>query len=180
MLLGFAGFSGSGKTTAVNYLHGLLRSEIVYLGEVVLDEVKARGLAITPDNEAIVRDDLRNEHGPLVILDRRMELIRAAIRDDKVVLLDAVYHVGEYECLKRSFPTEIVAILASNSARMERVKDRESRAMSAEALAERDAYEAGKLQTDRVFQAAHQVSNEGTFKDLHSSLDALKRALKLG
>lgn len=69
-LIGLAGLSGAGKTTAIDHLVSIGVGGRVYLGQIVLDEVEKRGLLRLPENERTVRLALRAELG-LDILAKR-------------------------------------------------------------------------------------------------------------
>lgn len=64
MLIAVAGLAGAGKTTAIDHLESLRAGRQVYVGELVLNEVRARGLEVNPENENLVRLDLRHTRGP--------------------------------------------------------------------------------------------------------------------
>src|ERR1700722_17894794 len=89
MLIAVAGFSGAGKTTAVEYLHECGLGNVVYVGEYVQAEVEARGLALTPENERLVREAARNEHGREVFAKRAVADLRGKTYSG-AILLDAI------------------------------------------------------------------------------------------
>jgi dephospho-CoA kinase len=63
LLIAVAGWSGSGKTTAIDHLSKIGAGEKIYIGEAVLDEIHARGMAPGPVSEQLVRLNLREQHG---------------------------------------------------------------------------------------------------------------------
>jgi dephospho-CoA kinase len=66
-LIAVTGLSGAGKTTAVNYLQKIGAGQKIYLGQVVLAEVRSRGMPPGPDSERAVRMDFRKQHGPAAL-----------------------------------------------------------------------------------------------------------------
>ena len=52
------------------YLSNLAGGRVLYLGQTVLDEVRARGLPETRESERQVRIDLRNKNGPAAFAKR--------------------------------------------------------------------------------------------------------------
>jgi dephospho-CoA kinase len=67
-LIAVAGWSGVGKTTAVDHLKNVGAGEKIYLGETVLNEIRLRGLLPGPTSEQLVRRDLRAQHAPVSVL----------------------------------------------------------------------------------------------------------------
>ena len=55
--------SGTGKSEATNFLKDQFNFDLFYFGGIVLNEVKKRGLEINNENEKMVREDLRRQHG---------------------------------------------------------------------------------------------------------------------
>ncbi len=56
------GMCGSGKSEAVKFFESNGYRK-VYFGEVVINELKTRGLEINEKNERFVREDLRKQFG---------------------------------------------------------------------------------------------------------------------
>ena len=63
VLIAFTGFGGAGKTTAIEYFQERSLGRRVYLGQVVHDEIRNRGLAHSPETERQVRLALRSRLG---------------------------------------------------------------------------------------------------------------------
>ncbi len=97
MLIAVAGLAGVGKSTAVKHLETRGFGPCLYVGHYVLEEVRARGLAETAENERQVREALRQDLG------RDVLARRALSRHDfsapwQPVLLDAICLREEAEC----------------------------------------------------------------------------------
>ncbi|MHA1854672.1 MAG: AAA family ATPase, partial [Promethearchaeota archaeon] len=61
-LLIVVGMAGSGKSLVVDYFKDK-GWQIIYFGEVTLNEVKKRNLPVNQTNEKMVREELRRVHG---------------------------------------------------------------------------------------------------------------------
>lgn len=175
-LVGVAGLAGAGKTTAVQFLSGLSGGKVVYLGEVVIEEVLARGLPATRENERKVRLELREQNGSaalaMLYADRVTQLIVSAVS----VFVDAIFVKTEFEVLKSRDPAGsayLLAIEASFDLRCDRLASRADRPFSPGELAERDETELSRLGTGAVIAAAsHTIRNEGSLQDFHARLTA--------
>ena len=74
-IIAVIGMCGSGKSEAVKYFeqNGYIK---VYFGEVVIEELKRRGLEINEKNERLVREDLRKEYGMGVMAIKSIDKIK--------------------------------------------------------------------------------------------------------
>lgn len=72
--------SGTGKSEATNFLKDQFNFDLFYFGGIVLNEVKKRGLEINNENEKMVREDLRRQHGNGVLAKIASETIAKPIR----------------------------------------------------------------------------------------------------
>ena len=50
-ILAVTGFAGAGKSTAIDYLVSIGFGSRVYVGQLVIDELAARKLEVSPENE---------------------------------------------------------------------------------------------------------------------------------
>jgi dephospho-CoA kinase len=115
MLIAVAGLAGAGKTTAIDHLESLGAGKRVYVGGLVLDEVRARGLQVTPENQKLVRLDLRRARGPDAFAVLAAPLVRDILSSGANVLLDAIFCVEEYRYFRQlcADPVLLLAISAS-------------------------------------------------------------------
>ena len=60
------GFAGAGKTSAVDFWENSGIGRRTYVGQLVIDEVISRGLAINPEVERKIRLEFGPNMGPLV------------------------------------------------------------------------------------------------------------------
>jgi dephospho-CoA kinase len=173
-LVGVAGLAGAGKTTAVQYLSGRSGGEVVYLGGTVIEEVLARGLPDTRENERRVRLELRQSNGPTALAIPYAEKVAELIASGVSIFVDAIFLQAEFDLLKSRVPVGsayLLAIEASFDLRCDRLAKRPERPFSREELAERDKTELTQLGTAAVIAAAdHTIRNEGFLEDFHRSL----------
>jgi len=92
-IIAIVGMCGSGKSVACDYLENLGYKK-VYFGGVTMDKLKEIGLEITPDNEKMMREKLRQDLGmgayAKVLLSKIKEL---SINNN--VVLDGLYSWDE-------------------------------------------------------------------------------------
>ena len=175
-LVGVSGLAGSGKTTAVEYLSRLTGGRDIYLGKTVLDEVRARGLSGTRDDERSVRIDLRREKGPAALARPYVDVVAECIGNGIPVFVDAIFTRGEFNVLASRLPSgsaRLLAIDASFGVRCTRLACRAERPFSAEELQKRDNTELKELGTGTVIEAAkYKICNEGTLDEFYGKLAA--------
>jgi dephospho-CoA kinase len=140
-LIAVAGLSGAGKTTFINHLETLGAGTRVYLGQGVHDAIRAKGLQPTPENEKIVRFDLRSEHGPGALAAVALPKILESLVSGRSVLVDAIFAMEEYQLLKtceNNCTSTLVAIRAPFETRAIRLRSRSVRPLTEQELRERD------------------------------------------
>ena len=175
-LVGVTGLAGAGKTTAVGYFSDLTSGRILYLGETVLSEVRARGLPQTPQNERDVRMDLRRKKGQAALALPFVDIVAECVASRIPVFVDAIYTKEEFNtlrspCSKRG--AHLLAIDASFRVRSTRLAARQERPYSCAELRERDKIELERLGTSAVMAAAdHTISNEQSLDEFHRKLSA--------
>lgn len=182
-LIAAAGLSGAGKTTAIDYLEQLGAGRKVYVGDLVLDEVRRRRLKVDPHNEKAVRLELREMLGPAAFAALASPRVSELLSGGQNVLLDAIFCPEE----RRHFsevcgdPIVVLAIVASFDLRAARLKIRASRPLTRVELLDRDQTEVVELHTDRVVaEATHQIINEGRLEDFKEALDNFWNQLSVG
>jgi dephospho-CoA kinase len=94
-LLTFVGMPGAGKSSCVEYLKEKGYPS-VYFGGITLKEVKKRGLDITPENEKMVREDLRKLHGKEAYAKLISEEIDELANSHDTIIVDGLYSWSEY------------------------------------------------------------------------------------
>jgi len=175
-ILAFVGLTGSGKSTAVEHFtqKGFPK---VYFGGVVLDAMKEAGIEVTPENERVFREELREKHGKDVIVNRIVEQInRLADAGQHRIIADGLYTWTEYKILKSAFPGELVvaAVVAPRKLRYHRLAQRPIRPFTANEAYERDQSEIEHLEKGGPIAIAdHFIINDESVERLNEQLDAL-------
>ncbi len=173
-LVGVTGLAGVGKTTAAEYLSKFTDGRYFYLGQTVLNEVVARGLSQTRENERRVRIELRGEKGLAAFVMPYVDEIADCLSNDVPVFIDAIFVQAEFDLLRSSVPNcpaRLLAIDAPLVTRQARLAQRSERPFTTDELQKRDSTELQELGTGAVIAAAeHRISNEQTFDVFYAKL----------
>lgn len=173
-IIAFVGMPGAGKSSAVDYVTAKGYPK-VYFGGVVLQALKDAGLEQTPANERMMREKLRQEEGPDVIVARIAQQLRDLIAaGQRRIIADGLYSWTEYKYLKHAFPGEmnLVAILAPRSLRHRRLSKRPVRPLQPQEALERDWAEIEKLEKGGPIAIAdHYIINTGDLTHLYTQID---------
>ena len=100
-IIAVVGMCGAGKSVVCEHLESLGYKKI-YFGGVTLDILKEEGLEINPENEKVVRERLRKEHGMAAYAIFLLPKIRELSKDNNVVL-DGLYSWDELMVLQKEF-----------------------------------------------------------------------------
>jgi len=177
VVLAIVGLSGVGKSQAVSMLSEWAAFEVVYFGGVVLEEVRGRGLEVTPSNEALVRESLRRDFGMAVMAVKTLPRILGAPGH---VLIDGLYSQSEYVLLKEELGArlKVIAIHSDKSVRAERLGRRPVRPLSLAEMEERDEKEIARLEkAPPIVLADFHVLNNGDLDALAAGLRGCLRRL---
>lgn len=144
-IIAIVGMCGSGKSIASDYLeeNGYKK---VYFGGVTMEVLHERGLEITPENEKIVREQLRKENGmgayAKFLLPRILEYSK-----ESPTVLDGLYSWDEYKILKEELKDRltVIAIITAKQLRYNRLANREIRPLTKEEAEKRDFAEIENL-----------------------------------
>ncbi len=172
LVIALLGMPGSGKTEAIQYLEERYGWPKVYFGSITFDEVAKRGLPLTPENERIVREDLRNTFGKDHYAKEVIRRVDAISSD--VVLIESLYMWTEHLTLKDHYggSFKMIAIHASPEIRYERLEHRSVRPFTREQAIERDRAQIEFLeQGGPIAMADVMLVNEGEREDLFVKLD---------
>lgn len=122
-VIAFVGMPGAGKTEASNVAREM-GLPVVIMGDVIREEVRKRGLALTDENIGSVANNLRKDEGMDAIAKRCIPGIEAM--HSRVVVVDGIRGIAEVEAFKRAFGEKftLVKIDAPFELRLERLKRR--------------------------------------------------------
>lgn len=181
-VIAIVGLPGAGKSEAANFF---VERGFAYLrfGQITLDEVKQRGLAPTEDNERLVREALRQEHGMAAFAKLNMPAIDNLLSHGKPVLIDGLYSWSEYKFLKEKYGNAltIVAVYAPPETRYARLENRHERhgddpntkyrSLSREEALARDCAQIENIeQAGPIAMADFTIVNTGTLAELKTAL----------
>jgi dephospho-CoA kinase len=180
-IIGFAGLTGAGKTTAIRYLEASSAGKSVYLGKAVLDRMQEAGIQPSADGERVAREQLRRMYGSACLVLANSEKIDRLLLSGTSVLIDAIFHRDELTELRRhadSNPMIVVGLTASFDTRCGRLSTRTPRPLTKEQVKARDDFELNQLGIGAIISAAtYTISNEGSLDDLESALNSLMKVL---
>ena len=168
-IIAIVGMCGSGKSVACDYLENLGYKK-VYFGGVTMDKLKESGLEITPDNEKMMREKLRQDLGmgayAKVLLPKIKEL---SINNN--VVLDGLYSWDELVILNNEFKMTTIVVVADKKLRYERLKKRVVRPFSKSDAIKRDVSEIENIaKAGPIAYADYYIFNNGTINDFHNRL----------
>lgn len=174
------GMPGAGKSSCVEYLEQKGWPS-VYLGGIVVDEVKARGLEVNEANEKQVREELRAQYGMGVMAERILVKIDALLADghDKIIA-DGLYSWTEYKIFKEKYGADavVIAIAAPRHIRHERLARRPVRPLTDEEVVAREYAEIENMEKGGpIANADYTVVNHAGLEDMLAGFqDILKEA----
>ncbi|CAJ1368373.1 unnamed protein product [Effrenium voratum] len=172
-IVGLTGFMGAGKGSCAEFLvqrgyrHEVIRD---YLGTLVAE----RGLPAGRDEMLQVANELREKHGPAVLVER---LCAKAKKSGQRSIIDSVRTVAEAEAI-RAAGGMLLAVEADSKTRFSRVRARRSSTDSiswqkflADDEREMQSEDPTKPSLSAVIQQSDKhVENNGSLQDLHTKL----------
>jgi predicted RNA binding protein with dsRBD fold (UPF0201 family)/dephospho-CoA kinase len=108
-VIAFVGLPLSGKSTASKVAEDM-GIPVVCMGDVVREEAKRRGLALTDENLGKVANELRQKEGMDAIAKRCIPIIREKGKDTGVVVVDGIRGIAEVERFKKEFGDDFILI----------------------------------------------------------------------
>lgn len=139
-IIAIVGMCGSGKSIASDYFENIGYKKI-YLGGITMEKLKEENLEVNPENEKMMREKLRKEHGMGAYALLSIPKIEELIKTDNVVL-DGLYSWDELKILKEKYPNiKIISIVVDKKVRYERLTTREIRPLTNEEAQKRDISE---------------------------------------
>jgi dephospho-CoA kinase len=180
-VLALVGMPGAGKTLCAQHLEDAGYFQFRF-GSIITDEVERRGLPLRPDNERVVREEIRADEGMDAIARRALPLLRDALDAHATVVIDGLYSFSEYKTLQEEFGGEmaVVAIVAPRALRYDRLSRRPIRPLTAEEAELRDHQEIQRLEKGGPIAIAdYTLVNDSEPEALLRQLEALLETLAI-
>lgn len=168
------GMCGSGKSEAVKYFLEI-GYQRVYFGDVVINELKERGLEIIESNERTVREDLRKQFGMAAMAVKSIDKIREYFKAGNVVI-ESLYSWSEYKVIHNEFGDnfKLLAVHTDKKIRYERLMKRKIRPLTLSEAISRDISEIENIEKGGpIAFADYMVINDGTIEELKTKLEGL-------
>lgn len=168
-IIAIVGMCGSGKSVACDYLENLGYKK-VYFGGVTMDKLKEIGLEITPDNEKMMREKLRQDLGMGAYAKLLLPKIKELSINNNVVL-DGLYSWDELVILNNEFKMTTIAVVEDKKLRYERLEKRVVRPFSKSDAIKRDISEIENIaKAGPIAYADYYIFNNSTINDFHNRL----------
>lgn len=181
-LIVLVGMPGAGKSFCVEYLKSKGWPS-VYFGGITLEEIKNRGLPITPENEKTVREDIRIKEGKDAYALRIISQIEKLVEDgQKTIIVDGLYSWSEYKVFKEQFgeKASIIAIIAPRKVRHARLANRSVRPLTEEQVTSREYAEIENIEKGGpIANADYFIGNDGSTEQLISDLESTLKQLSI-
>lgn len=179
LIVAVTGLPGSGKSTFAMALAEALRAPVVVMGDLVREEVKRRGLEVTPANVEAVATELRARYGRGAV----GELAKALIVSfgNRFVVVDGVRSPEEVTIFRSIAPTCVAAVHSSPRTRLVRLLARSRPGEGSEDLFRfRDTKNLEYGIAEVIATADYMVVNEGDLDSLRAKALELAREIEDG
>jgi dephospho-CoA kinase len=180
-LLALVGMPGAGKSLLATHLREL-GFPTVRFGQITIDEVVRRDWEVNPENERIVRNEIREMEGMDAYARRSLPYLRASLHTHASAIIDGLYSFSEYKTLKAEFGTAlvVVAVTCDRALRYARLGRRPERPLTPQEAERRDISEIEALEKGGPIAIAdYTLLNNGAPAETIAALDALLAALDL-
>jgi len=168
-VVSIVGMAGSGKSEVASIFenNGFKR---LRFGDITDEEAIKRGLKLNEENERLIREQLRREHGMAAYAKLNIPKINALLKGSNVVV-DGLYSWEEYLLLKELYGDEfkVVAVWSSPNTRHDRLNSRANRPLTTVEAAARDKAEIeNSNKGGPIAVADFTIINESSFKELET------------
>lgn len=178
-IIAFVGLTGSGKSTAVEYLTEKGYPK-VYFGGVFYEIMKEAGL--TPGDweaEKVFRKEIRDKEGNDFLAIRVNKQIRDLIgAGQHRVIADGIYSWTEYKAMKHEFPGEltVIAAISPKHLRKARLAKRPERPLTSAEVDQRDWSEIETIEKGGPIAIAdYYIMNDKDPQHLYEQIDGILR-----
>jgi dephospho-CoA kinase len=178
-VVSIVGMAGSGKSEVAKIFEigGYKR---VRFGDITDEEVEKRGLELNEENERLVREQLREEHGMHAYAKLNVPRIDAWLSTANVVV-DGLYSWEEYIYLKERYGDafRVVAVWSSPEMRYKRLDGRAHRPLTVAEAVSRDRAEIEiSNKGGPIAMADFTIINESSLDNLKAETEKVLRAVQ--
>lgn len=180
-IIAIIGMPGSGKSEAISYIKSK-GIPCIRFGELTDEGLANAGIPLTPENERIFREKLREELGMAAYAIQSKPKIDALLADNACIAIDGLYSWEEYLYLKKEYKgLTLVAMITGAQQRYERLKTRAVRPLTPEEARERDIAEIEHLNKGGPIAIAdyYLENTDDTIEALHQKIDTLLEKLQV-
>lgn len=175
-VIAIVGMCGSGKSVASAYLEEKSFKK-VYFGGVTMDKLKEENLEVTPENEKMMREKLRDDLGMAAFAKILLPKIKDFSNKGNVVL-DGLYSWDELTYLKEYLDVITIAIVADKNIRYDRLTCRSNRPLTNSEANKRDISEIENIaKSGPIAYADYYILNNGSIKEFHERLDVILNSI---
>ncbi len=178
-VVSIVGMTGAGKSQ-VSRLFEENGFTGIRFGDVTDEELRERGLEPSEENERLVREHLRQEHGLAAYARLNLPRIEQALKSSDVVI-DGLYSWEEYTYLKACYGENLylVAVWSSPRTRYARLTSRSSRRLTLEEAVSRDRAEIENIaKGGPIAMADFTIVNESSLENLKREAERIISALR--
>lgn len=172
-VIAFVGLPLSGKSTASKVAEEM-GIPVVCMGDIVREEAKRRGLALTDENLGKIANELRQKEGMDAIAKRCIPIIREKGKDIGVVVIDGIRGIAEVERFKKEFGNDfiLINIEAPLEVRFQRAlkRGRSDDIKSIEELKRRDERELSWNMSEAIKIANFTIENTSSLEDFREKV----------
>ena len=175
-ILAIVGLPGAGKTDAAAY-YKQKGIEVVRFGKIVVDMAQKEFGNCVEGSEKVVRERLRQEHGPAALAIMNEKKLQDALKKHMIVVVDGMRSWDEYLYLKKHMKDVrivVVAIQVDKELRYDRMKERKTRTNNTGE--ERDINELINLNMGPTIAFAdYLIKNNFSMEEFHDKLEEVYR-----
>ena len=155
----------------------------IYFGAITFEKLKEEGLEATPENERMMREKLRKEHGMAVFATLNLPKIKEKVKKGNVVL-ESLYSWDELNIILniilKEFKNQVVmiSVIVNKELRYERLNKRIIRPFNKDEAIERDITEIENIaKAGPIVYADYFLDNNGSIDDLYKQMDKILKKI---
>lgn len=181
IVVAVTGLPGSGKSLVAQVIAEYLKLPLISMGDLVREEVKRRGLELTPWNLEVVAIELRRERGSSVVAQMLLEEVKRRGLSSEGLVVDGVRSLEEVKVLSSLGRVCVVGVFAPPRLRFERLlkRGRVGDVKSLEEFKMRDWYNLNYGIGNLLALADYMIVNDSTPEDLARASRAVAEEIRV-